>query len=904
MNRAQKALRRALVVVAGILALAAIGASTAAADFKFDESYVATRGSDGAYTRQAGAHGDFVFRWTTPLVTTIRDGYEVTGPVEAVRDINLELPPGLIGNPTVFPTCTMEELVGADSNNLSFCPLESQIGVMKLGLYYGEIPIGLFNLKHGTDVPARFGFNYLGAVGTITPTVRPGDFGISSGSVEISQGLAVRGAEFTFWANPASPLHNPERQPPGAPQAWGSDVSPNMEEIPFFTNPTACPENAQTFTAVGDSWEHPGIFDKRTMSADNEGTPFIWEGCENLPFDPTLSPAPGTHRAHSPTGLDVYFELPPNDDSVDGLAASAVKKAVLEFPQGMTVSPSAAAGLEACSEAQVDLDSNQAPTCPDGSKIGNITLETQLLKEPMFGEVVLAKQRENPFHSTYAVYGLIKGPGFYLKLPGELNLDQKTGQLRVIFDNLPQLPFENVHLDFRGGPTSPLVTPDTCGDYSIKTEVFPWARPNDPVVDSVAMPIDENCAGGGEFDPRLQAGVANPVAGARSPLTIRVTRQDGERNLSRIEVTLPKGEIADLKGLEVCSDDVASTGNCPVGSQVGIATTAFGTGPFPLFAPQPGKDPTALYLAGPYKGAPYSLVTKVPAQAGPFDFGNIVVRTAIDLNPVTAQVIAKSDPLPQILEGVPISYRDVRIEVRRPNFSVNPTSCEKRFVTTTITSIDGAEAHPSVPTKVGDCGALDFGPRLKFKVKGGTHRGDFQALTATLTTGKKEANISRVQVALPHAFFLEQNHIGTVCTRVQFAAENCPEASVYGFARAITPLLDKPLEGPVYLRSSNNPLPDLVADLQGQFDIELAGRIDSENGGIRNTFETVPDAPVTRFVLRMKGGKKSLLVNSRNLCKAPARAKVRMVGQNGKRHNERPLVRTGCGGKANKKRAK
>jgi hypothetical protein len=366
-------------------------------------------------------------------------------------------------------------------------------------------------------------------------------------------------------------------------------------------------------------------------------------------------------------------------------------------------------------------------------------------------------------------------------------------------------------------------------------------------------------------------------------------------------VTLPKGEIASLKGLEVCPESAAPSGSCPAGSQVGIATSAIGTGAFPLFVPQSGKDPTALYFAGPYKGAPYSLVAKVPAQAGPFDFGDIVVRTAIDLNPVTAQVIAKSDPLPQILEGVPIAYRDVRIEVKKPDFTVNPTSCEQRFVTTTITSVDGTEAHPSVPTKVGDCGALNFGPKLKFRLKGGTHRGDFQQLTATLTTGKKEANISKVAVTLPHSEFLEQGHIGTVCTRVQFAADKCPAESVYGFARAITPLLDQPLEGPVYLRSSNHPLPDLVADLKGQFDIELSGRIDSANGGIRNTFEAVPDAPVTKFVLKMKGGKKSLLVNSRNLCKGKrARATVNMVGQNGKVHNERPIVLNGCAKKPKK----
>jgi hypothetical protein len=250
--------------------------------------------------------------------------------------------------------------------------------------------------------------------------------------------------------------------------------------------------------------------------------------------------------------------------------------------------------------------------------------------------------------------------------------------------------------------------------------------------------------------------------------------------------------------------------------------------------------------------------------------------------------------LPQLLEGVPIQYRDVRIEVQKPDFTVNPTSCEQRFVTSTITSLQGATAHPQVPFKVGDCASLGFAPKLAFRLKGGTHRGDFQALTAVLTTRKHEANIAKVTVALPHAEFLEQGHIGTVCTRVQFAAKNCPAASVYGYAKATTPLLDEPLQGPVYLRSSANPLPDLVAALNGQFNIELAGRIDSVNGGIRNSFEVVPDAPVTSFVLKMKGGKKSLLVNSRNLCKRPLIADVKMVAQNGKRHDPRPAIATRC----------
>jgi hypothetical protein len=892
MNRSRKILRRTLIAMAGVLAFAVFAVPSASANLEFSQVGVNLKEKNGTFSRQAGAHPDFHFQ------------FKFSEPVpEAVRTVELDLPKGMIGNPAPFEECPMERLTAGGN----FCRAAAQVGIVRIRAGNEEAStVGLFNLAHGPDVPARFGFRYIVAIATITPKIRPDDYGISAASLDISQIKPVKEVEVVFWGAPADASHDLERSDEmdflPAPENR-TPIKDPAPQLPFWSNPTSC-FDPQGFTVRGDSWEHQNVFDERTLSADEDGTPFIWEGCEDLPFEPTMTPKPGTHRAHSPTGLDVDFDVPSNEGT-EGFSASTVKRTVIDFPRGMTVSSSAVAGLQGCSEAQVGLGTNDPPTCPDGSKIGTVRIDTQLLKEPIAGEVVLAKQGENPFHSTFAIYLLVKGLGFYLKIPGELNVDKQTGQLKAIFDDLPQLPFENVHLDFRGGPTAPLVTPDTCGDYSIRTEVFPWARPNDPVVASVPMTINENCQGGGEFNPRLQAGVENPVAGAKSPLTIRVTRQDGEQNLSKIEVTLPKGEIANLKGLAVCPQAQAATANCPQGSQVGIATTAIGTGAFPLFIPQTGKKPTALYLGGPYKGAPYSLITKAPAQAGPFDFGDIVVQTAIDLNPVTAQVIAKSDPLPQILEGVPIAYRDVRIEVKKPDFTVNPTSCEQRYVTTTITSINGAVAHPSVPTKVGDCGALNFGPKLKFRLRGGTHRGDFQQLTATLTTGKKEANISKVQVTLPHSEFLEQGHIGTVCTRVQFAADKCPAESVYGYAKAVTPLLDDPLQGPVYLRSSNHPLPDLVADLKGQFDIELSGRIDSANGGIRNTFETVPDAPVTKFTFSLKGGKKSLLVNSRNLCKGrAARATVYMEGQNGKIHRERPVVLNGCGKKAKHHKSK
>jgi hypothetical protein len=869
MNRIRRFCSKAFLAAVCCGVAAAVAAPIAQADFGVSE-FGASTSLNGEPVRQAGAHPDL----TTHIVFPKLESGEPDG---NAKNISVDLPVGLTGNPTVVPACPPFLLVV--DGGLNECPPATQIG--EVSLRFGESVgpgVPLYNISHSDDVPGLFAFVVLGVPVFIQPTVRPGDHGISAMSTRISQSVPLYSVDVTIW---------------GVPFDHGTGVK---ERLPFNTNPTSCSTVPSTFTGSADSWQNPGVFHTLSANMDLDGSPFLWEGCDRNAFEPSLVAQPGTHRAASPTGLDVRIQVPQNEGA-DGIATAHVRRVAVAFPRGVTVSTSAVAGLGACSLVQIGLQDNAAPSCPDSSKLGNVTIQTQLLEEPIAGDVFLAKQKENPFNSTFAIYLVAHGPGFYLKIPGKLDVDKQTGQLTTVFEDTPQLPFEEVHLDFRGGPTAPLVTPDTCGTYRTHVEITSWASPH-PVSFDNPMVIDENCSGGGSFKPTLQAGVASPVAGGISPLTIRIRRQDGEQNISRLDVTLPEGELAKLKGVEVCPDALAATGNCGKGSQVGISTTAIGTGAFPLFVPQPGKDPTALYLAGPYKGAPYSLITKVPAQSGPFDFGVIVVRTAINVDPVTTQVIAKTDPLPQILEGVPISYRDVRIEVQKPDFTVNPTSCEQRFVTTTISSIDGATAHPSAPFKVGDCASLDFAPKLAFKVKGGTNRGDYQALTATLTTHKHEANISRVAVTLPHSEFLAQEHIRTICTRVQFADKNCPDGSIYGFAKATTPLLDKPLEGPVYLRSSSNPLPDLVATLNGQFDIELAGRIDSVNGGIRNTFEVVPDAPVSRFVLKMKGGEKSLLVNSRNLCKSTSKAEVKMTGQNGKRASSRPVVRNSCGKKA------
>jgi hypothetical protein len=872
-------LSNAFRVVALVALLGLLGAQAAHADFKLVATGASLTGSDGQFSRQAGAHNDL----------TTHFELDRTGLDTSMRDVKVDLPPGIVGNATNAPTCPFSQIVldigGSD------CPLDSGVGWAEIELPQpGAIDSKvIYNVDPPGDAPALFAFNYFNTVVRIEPRVRPDDYGITVDSLT-TQALVPVKVDVTFWGVPGDPSHDIYR---GDNQA-SFPVATEAPPIAFLSNPTSCPATPAVFTISASSWANPDTFVKESFDRDLEGTPFIFTGCERVPFDPAVEVKQRSQAAASPLGLDVDLQVP-QSDAPNGLASAHVRKTVVTFPEGMSISPAAAAGQGACSEAQIGLGTNATPTCPGSSRLGTVRIETPLLDEELEGAFYLAEQRKNPFGSLLAAYLAVKGPGFYLKLPGKIDADPRTGQLTTTFDDQPQLPYEKVSLSLRAGAGAPLIAPSACGTYNAKVEMTSWASPN-PVILDAPLTFDQNCGSGG-FDPALTAGTGNPAAGAFSPFLLRVTRQDGEQNVSRIDAALPEGLLAKLAGVPLCGDGAAATGACPAASRIGAVTVAVGAGPTPLLVPEAGKEPTAVYLAGPYRGAPYSLVVKVPAQAGPFDLGTVAVRSAIAIDPVTTQVSVKSDPLPQILEGIPLAYRDVRVEVNRPDFMLNPTSCERMRIASTIASATGGIANPSARFQVAGCERLGFKPKLALRLIGPTHRSAHPKLRATLTARKGDANIGRAAVTLPKTEFLENAHIQTVCTRVQFAADSCPARSIYGFAKAWSPLIDQPISGPVYLRSSSNKLPDLVAALDGPIDVDLSGRIDSVNARIRTTFDFVPDAPVTKFVLTMQGGKKSLLVNNTELCKTTPRAAIKYVGQNGKHYQANPVVKTDCGKK-------
>ena len=856
---------------------------------------------------QAGAvpaQADTAVELLTSAVTQFgipAPGLTVTVPPENLRDVVTHVPPGVVGNPTATPLrCTAAQLAQPDPTpglQIPICPADSQVG---LALLNGNDVIPLYNLVAPRGMPAQFGFYYLGIVVTLHPELRPSDNGIDIVSEQVPSSTPVPKFEATFWGVPADPSHDNIRArcTLGLYGANGNLCHTDAPQVPFLRQPTSCSGAPLPWSVEIDTYKNPGVFHRADAT-----TPAI-EGCEKVPFDPDLSLAPTEQGAHAPSGLDVSLAMP-QDWGRDSISQADLRAVTLALPEGMAVNPASADGLEACTDAQLRLGLEGPAQCPDGAKLGSLELTTPLLDHPVAGSVYLRTQasKDPASGEMYRLAIVLHSDqdGIDVKLPGSLRIDPDTGQLTTVFSDLPQLPFESMQLHLDAGPRAPLTTPQACGTYAAAATLTGWNGKT--LTAEPGFTVDQDCAAS-PFSPGFSAGTANPIAGAFSPFALRVTRDPGQPNLARIDVTLPEGQLAKLAGVPVCSGGQAASGECPDASRVGRVVSAVGEGSSPLYIPQAGKAPTAVYLAGPYKGAPYSILARVPAQAGPFDLGNVLVRSALRVDPETTQASVESDPLPQIFGGIPVRYRDVRVEVDRPEFTLNPTDCRPTAVTGTIASASGQSAEVSDRYQVGDCAALGFKPKLAISLSGKTRRAGNPALTAVLTMPANGANISRAVVTLPHSEFIAQDHLDNVCTRVQYAAEGgggagCPKGSAYGRARAFSPLLDTPLEGPVYLRSNggDRELPDLVVSLNGPIHVDLVGYIDSDKrtGGLRTTFARVPDAPVSKFVLKMPGGEKSLLENSTDICRGRHRSIVKMDGQNGRSSDSRPLVKAKCG---------
>jgi hypothetical protein len=872
-------------------------------------------------TREAGAHPDLLtvpFDLTSKVaeVAGLSDAYKQ--PVGSLRDLVVDLPPGFIGAPTAVAECAQAEFaIGA-------CPASSQVGRLDTALLatslfrYTRVTVGVFNLAHPRGSVSDLGFVVAGNPVHIRASLDPANhYAIRSEVLNVNETLPPFSSKLTLWGVPADHSHDSERCSAwassfatGGDQSTAEECLTDHKSVPFLTVPAQCESDNVMRLHHYDSWQESGVFG----SEIDYTLPGKFTHCEKPRFEPEVEIIPTGKQANTPTGLDVHVKVAQNENP-DALATPPVKRFTATLPEGMSFSPSFADGLKSCSLAQMQLGTNNPVECPDASRIGEVTLHTPLLPGAGEGSMYLAAQGDNPFGSTFALLLVLHDTeerGILVKIPGRIDVDGQTGQITTIFDDTPQFPFDDLTLKFRSGSRAPLVSPPTCGRQTIGIEVASYARPQEPVDASSTYDITEGPNGTScppdsahlPFHPTFSGGTLTSSAGAYSPFLFRLNRGDDEQGLSQVSTVLPPGLVAKIAGVSLCPDsliDSISTAEgagagelahpaCPGSSQIGTISAGLGAGPGPNYFP--GK----VYLAGPYKGAQLSLAVVAPGIAGPFDLGNVVVRAALYVNPDTTQVRAVSDPFPTILHGVILRVRDVRLRVDRGDTTINPTNCSPMSIDGQIWGTGGALFSVQSPFQVSDCASLSFKPKLSFRLFGGTHRGSHPKFRATLKMPPGGANIARVSVALPHSEFLDQGHIGTVCTRVQFAASACPVASIYGTVSAKTPLLDETLTGNVYLRSSSHQLPDLVAAFRGgRIDANLVGRIDSVNGGIRNTFDFVPDVPVTIATFSFFGGSKGLLVNSRDICKAPAKATAKFNGQNGAALTLHPELKSTCG---------
>jgi hypothetical protein len=881
-----------------------------------------------AFVNQAGSPDVLAGSHPWEMVTTLDFNTTVNaqGVVVAdgdLKDLRDELPVGFVGDPTATPKCTVQqfyterELSGLRVPEPESCPVSSQVGEGLVTLpgpatYF----VGVFNLVPPPGVPAEFGFAVIGGLKVLlTPSVNTGgDNGLTVSINDISQAQSLLASTIRLWGVPADPSHDSTRVPDAACEAAGvCDVS--IPPRPFLTMPSMCTDpNPLTTVIHFDSWQEPGVFQSTSAEMLNGvGAPVGLEGCERLDFSPTVSLTPDTSAADSPAGLAVDIHLPQNS-STTGLAEADLKNTVVTLPAGMTVNASAANGHIGCTPDEIHIENAEAVSCPDASKVGSVEINTPLLESPLLGSVYLASPENNKFHSLLALYIVAEADGVLIKLPGKVESDPVTGQLTTTFEENPQLPFNDLKLNLFGGPRAALVTPLSCGTYQSSAELSPWSG-TPPVKLTSSFNISSGCGGG--FSPTFTAGTSNNLGGGFSPFSTTFSRADTDEYLGGLSVKTPPGLLGILAKVPLCGEPQAQQGTCPAASAIGTTTVTAGAGPDSVSLPVPGQPPNEVYLTGPYKGAPFGLSVVVPAIAGPFNLGTVVVRATINVDPRTARVTITSDPLPTILRGIPLQVRSINVNIDRSAFMFNATSCAPQKIEATITSTQGTSAALSSPYGAIECARMPFKPKLTASTEGkasANNGGNGASLTVAVTSkggpGVKgqEANIRKVDVQLPKGLSARLRTLQRACTEQQFAKNpaGCPKESNVGTATAITPVLPVPLKGYAYLVShGGKAFPELIVVLQGDgVTLNLNGETLIKKAITYSHFQTVPDAPISSFKLTLPERKFSALASpAGNLCGKTLLMPTTIEGQNGAVITQNTkLAVTGCHKKTTKKK--
>jgi hypothetical protein len=882
----------------------------------------------GGVDTQAGSH-PFQLTTTLALNETLEGqgagfGEEegLAKPVAMAKDLHFKLPPGLIGNPAPFAQCTLSHFLGVAPTD---CSAQTVVGVARVevnlnvaGPQVGPFAVPLFNLEPSVGEPARFGFLVAATPVILDTAVRTGgDYGVTVNVSNITQQVEFLGSEVTFWGVPGDPRHDNQRNwhclgnPREMYGVGPCDPFEAHQPPPLIALPTSCTGPLQT-TIETDSWKQQGSF----LSLPNTDPMPALDGCNRLPFNPSINVAPDGQAGSTPSGLTVGVHVP-QDVSLNatGLSEADVKDTTVALPAGVALNPAAADGLQSCSEEQVALPVDALPSCPEAAKVGTLEIKSPLLPNALTGEAYLAAQNANPFGSLVALYLVAQDPvsGVLVKLAGEVKPDPVTGQLVSTFKNTPQLPFEDLKLHFFGGDRAPLSTPGLCGAYTTTASIAPWSG-NEPVdsnstFDVISGPNGTPCQSPLPFNPSLTAGTTSIQAGGFSPFTMTMSRPDGSQNLRAIKLRMPPGLLGTLASVKLCKEAQANAGTCGPESLIGHTTVSVGVGGDP-YSVTGGE----VFITEGYKGAPYGLSIVNPAKAGPFDLGKVIVRAKIEVDPITAVLTITSDStgpykIPTILDGIPLQIQHVNVSIDRKGFTFNPTNCTPLAITGSLTSDQAAVKDLSVPFQITNCAVLAFKPKLTAKTNGKTSRAKGASLSVKLTypAGPYDANIAKVKVDLPKQLPSRLTTLQKACPAATFEANpaNCPSASIVGHATATTPVMPVPLTGPAYFVShGGEAFPDLIIVLQGYgATVHLVGSTFISKAGITSsTFKTIPDVPVGTFELTLPQGKFSALAANGNLCTTKKLTMpTSFVAQNGAViKTSTPIVPTGCAKKAKK----
>jgi hypothetical protein len=867
--------------------------------------------ADGTTDTQAGSHP---YEFTLAFATNnISFGEGVESPAGGQPDaIDVNLPPGLIGDATAVPQCPRSQF-DAEGNFGQGCPASTVIGedyasVSGLGLF----GFSVYNLVPPPGVVAEFGFDFNGTSVFVDARVRSGGDSAITEHTNVPQRRVVFNT-FTLWGDPAE--HN------------GSGA----EHRPLLTLPTSCGAPAEFSLEILGTWENPLATAPPAGFSyhDSEGVPVGFTGCERLShFEPTISLAPDTSFSDTATGLEAKVRIPQGSNP-EGLAASGLKEVTVTLPEGVSVNPGQASGLATCSLAEAGIGSNAEaddgpPVCPAASQIGTDEIELPVLRDRLKGNIYLLPSSPPDLQILVAA----SGDGANAKVVGSVHLDERTGRLTTTFSGtsqfpgLPDAPVGEFDLKFDNGPQAAIVTPATCGVYTSSGVFVPQASPFiEPALSEASFQITSGPGGSGAaactgplpFAPMLTAGSTTELAGGFTGLSLLLQRGDGQQRLSGLSVKAPEGLLGMIGSVPLCGEPQAAQGTCPSGSQIGHTAIAAGPGGYPLYLPQPGQPQAPIYLTGPYDGAPYGLSVVVPVVAGPFNLGTEVVRARVEVNPHTAQVSVVTDPFPTIVKGIPGDIQTVSAVIDRPRFLFNPTNCNPSSFTGSVRSTEGMLANVSSRFAVVGCRALAFKPKFSVSTQGKTSKAKGASLTVKVAypAGGGQANLARVDVQLPKQLPARLSTLQKACTAAQFESNpaGCPAASDVGSVVARTPALAVPLRGPAYLVSHGGAaFPDLELILQGGgISLVLDGQTEIKKGITSSHFESIPDAPISSFELVLpEGAYSALAAPGSSLCGQKLTMPTTLTAQDGAQIVQSTKIAvTGCPkAKAKKVKAK